>query len=162
MLKGLAVVFLAIQFFGPVRLNPPVIPSHTIQSQLPVPPRVAGLLNRSCMDCHSYETHWPLAGHVAPISWWMIGNVNAGRNALNLSEWAHYRPAYVWATLTAISQAVAERAMPPDSYLEFHPQSRLSDDERKALSDWAQKQRERLETSYFSGAKKAGANRQRQ
>lgn len=136
-LIGLAIAFLAMQFLGPAQFNPPVDPSHTIQSQLQIPPRVAGILNRSCMDCHSYETGWPLVGHVAPVSWWMVDNVEAGRRAMNLSEWTQYRPSDAIATLGAISEAVAEKAMPPDGYLEFHSQARLSDDDRKTLADWA-------------------------
>jgi hypothetical protein len=128
---------MAIQFFGSNQINPPIDPSHTIQSQLQIPPRVTGILNRSCMDCHSYETRWPLIGHVAPVSWWLADNVETGRRAVNFSEWAHYRPSYAIATLGAISEAVAEKAMPPDGYLKFHSQARLSDDDRKALADWA-------------------------
>jgi hypothetical protein len=136
-LFGLAIAFLAIQFFGPVQINPPVDPSHSIQSQLQIPPRVAGILDRSCMDCQSYQTHWPAAGHIAPVSWWVVDNVSGARQSLNFSEWTHYRPAYQIATLGAISEAVTEKAMPPDGYLEFRPQARLSEDDRKALADWA-------------------------
>lgn len=136
-LFGLAIVFLAMQFFGPVQINPPVNPSHTIQSQLPMPPQVAEILNRSCMDCHSYQTRWPEVGHLAPISWWVADNVAGARRSLNFSEWTQYRPSYAIATLGAISEAVTEKAMPPDDYLAYRPQAGLSEDDRKALADWA-------------------------
>jgi len=153
--SGLAIVFVAIQWLGPVQSNPPVVPSHTMQSQIPVPPPVAAILNRSCMDCHSDETHWPLCGRIAPVSWWLVDNVNSARRAMNLSEWTRYRPAYALATLTAMSEAVKKHAMPPDSYLEFHPQGGISDDERMTLSDWAQSERYRLQDELLNNNKKA-------
>jgi hypothetical protein len=152
-LIGLAIAFLAMQFFGPVQINPSVIPSHRIQSELQIPPHVTDILDRSCMDCHSYETRWPAAGHIAPVSWWVADNVVGARQSLNFSEWTHYRPAYQIATLGAISEAVAEKAMPPDGYLEFRPQARLSEDDRKALADWARDTQHSQQVLLLDGTK---------
>src|SRR5579863_1250711 len=90
-------IFIAIQFIGPARTNPPVAPSHTIGSQLQIPPRMADIMNRACMDCHSYETRWPWYSGVAPVRWWLVQHVNDGRETLNLSEWSQYQPAYAGA-----------------------------------------------------------------
>jgi hypothetical protein len=153
-------IFVAIQFFGPNLINPPIDPSHGIQSQLQVPPRVEGILDRSCMDCHSDKTRWPLVGHISPVSWWLADNVEAGRNAMNLSEWTQYRPSYAIATLGAISEAVEVRSMPPDTYLEFHPQGRLSIDDRKVLGDWANDMGHSQQVLLLDSPKKARAANQ--
>ncbi|HEY1661812.1 MAG TPA: heme-binding domain-containing protein [Verrucomicrobiae bacterium] len=152
-LFAIGVVLVAIQWFGPVQTNPPIIQSHTIQSRLQIPARVADILNRSCMDCHSYETHWPVCGQIAPVSWWLVDNVNRGRAELNFSEWAKYRPAYVIATLGAMGEAVGVSTMPPDSYLEFHPRGKLSNDERQIFHDWAVSERHRLQVELLDTGK---------
>jgi hypothetical protein len=100
-------------------------------------------MNRACMDCHSYETRWPWYGRVAPVSWWLINNVNDGRNELNLSEWTQYKPSFAIATLESMATVVKRGAMPLDSYRKFHPEARLSDEERKAFCDWALAERQR-------------------
>ncbi|HEY3762495.1 MAG TPA: heme-binding domain-containing protein [Verrucomicrobiae bacterium] len=136
-LIGVVVIFVAIQFYRPPQTNPLVDPSHTMQSQLQLPPRVAAILDRSCMDCHSDATRWPMIGRIAPVSWWLANNVEDARRSMNFSEWTLYRPSYAIANLGAISEAVTEKTMPPDGYMDFHPQSRLSADDRKTLARWA-------------------------
>ena len=90
---------MVIQCFGPARTNLPVVASHTIQSQLQIPSGVQATMNHACMDCHSYETRWPVYSRIAPVSWWLIDNVNDGRDTLNLSEWTQYKPSLAVATL---------------------------------------------------------------
>jgi hypothetical protein len=135
--------FAVIQFFGPARTNPPIVESHTIQSQLQIPPRIMGIMNRACMDCHSYETRWPVYSRIAPVSWWLINNVNNGRDTLNLSEWTQYKPSFATATLGSMSTVVKRGAMPLDSYRKLHPEATLSDEERKVFYDWASAERQR-------------------
>ena len=150
---GLGIIFVVIQCFGPGRTNPPVILSHTIQSQLQIPPRVTDIMNRSCMDCHSYETRWPWYSRVAPLSWWLVDNVNAGRSTLSLSEWTQYKPSYALATLRTMDKVVRRDAMPLDSYKRFHPQGKLSDEERKIFCDWAQSESQLLQNALLDGEK---------
>jgi hypothetical protein len=137
LLVGLGISFAVIQCFGPTRTNPPVVESHAIQSRLQIPPRIVDTLNHACMDCHSYETRWPWYSRVAPVSWWLINNVNDGRDTLNFSEWTQYKPSFAIATLGSMATVVKRGAMPLASYKTFHPQARLSDEERKAFCDWA-------------------------
>jgi Haem-binding domain len=143
LLSVLGTGFLVMQCFGPGRTNPPVARSHTIQNQLQVPPRVANIMDRACMDCHSYETRWPWYSRIAPVSWWIVHHVNAGRRQLNLSEWTQYKPSSAVATLGAMATAVKGRAMPLDSYGDFHPEARLSGDDIKVFCDWASSERQR-------------------
>jgi len=137
-------IFIAIQFIGPARTNPPVAPSHTIGSQLQIPPRMADIMNRACMDCHSYETRWPWYSGVAPVRWWLVQHVNDGRETLNLSEWSQYQPAYAGATLGAMAKAARPGLMPPASYRALHPLARLSVEEVTEFSDWAEAERLRI------------------
>src|SRR5882762_10607013 len=84
----LVVLFLLIQFIRPARTNPPVDESQTIFARTQMTPQVAAIFERSCRDCHSHKTVWPWYSNVAPISWLISDDVNKGRQALNMSEWA--------------------------------------------------------------------------
>jgi hypothetical protein len=148
-LGGLLMIALVIQCFGPRRTNPTVVESHTIQSQLQISPRIAGILNRACMDCHSDETHWPWYSRIAPVSWWLITNVNDGRGILNFSEWAQYKPSYAIATVGSMATVVRRNAMPLASYQKFHSEARLSDEERKLFCDWALDEKYNLRNALF-------------
>ena len=144
LLASCAVLFILIQFFGPARTNPPVVESHTLRSQRQIPPRMADLMNRACMDCHSHETRWPWYSRVAPVRWWLVNHVDEGRRALNFSEWTQYQPTFAAATLGSMGDAVKKGLMPPVSYRSLHPEARLTDEEVKAFCDWAQSERNHL------------------
>lgn len=137
-------IFVVIQWFGPARTNPPVVPSHMIQSQLQIPPPVANIMNRACIDCHSDETRWPWYSRVAPVRWWLVNHVNKGRNELNYSRWTQYQPSYAAATLGAMGNVVKKGLMPLACYIPLHPQARLSNDEIKVFYEWTQTERQRL------------------
>src|SRR6266849_3567500 len=79
--------FAAVQLMRPARTNPPVVESQTIFARTQMTPQVAAIFNRSCVDCHSNKTVWPWYTNVAPVSWFITGHVNDGRQMMNLSEW---------------------------------------------------------------------------
>ena len=72
------------------------IPTQDIGSNPPTrytldaPPDVQAILRRSCFDCHSNETRWPLYARIAPGSWLMARDVHNGRSHMNFSEWADH------------------------------------------------------------------------
>lgn len=137
-------IFAGIQFLGPARTNPRVIQSHTLESQLNVPPRVADILDHACMDCHSDATRWPWYSRVAPVRWWLVDHVNSGREALNFSDWTQYPPSFASATLWTMAMAVKRDLMPLDSYKWLHRDARLSSAETKVFCDWSQTESRRL------------------
>src|SRR5687768_1756649 len=80
----LLVVFVAMQLvpYGWKHSNPPVV------ADAPWPSAEAEAIARtSCYDCHSNETEWPAYSYVAPMSWVVRKDVEAGRRTLNFSEW---------------------------------------------------------------------------
>src|SRR4051794_16607373 len=50
-------------------------------------PRTEALAMQACADCHSNRTKLLWFEHVAPISWWIKGHVDEGRDALNFDDW---------------------------------------------------------------------------
>ncbi len=79
-----AVVLIAGQFVPAKRTNPPV------QGVLVAPPEIEATLRRACYDCHSNETRWPWYSRVAPLSWFIVRDVEVGRKEINFSEWGSY------------------------------------------------------------------------
>ncbi|HEV7745071.1 MAG TPA: heme-binding domain-containing protein [Pyrinomonadaceae bacterium] len=132
------------QFFGPAKTNPASDASQAIESRMQLTPQVAAIIDRSCKDCHSNKTHWPWYSNVAPVSWFVIGHVNEGRDNLNFSEWGRYNQRDVDGVLRQICREVKAGAMPLSSYTPLHPGSKLSAEDVKTLCDWTTAERARI------------------
>lgn len=121
---ALAVVFGAIQLvpYGWSHSNP------LVTANAPWPTGEAEATARAaCYACHSNETNWPVYSYVAPMSWLVRSDVDAGRDELNFSEWDRDQDA------DDAADAVADGSMPPDRYVMLHPDARLSDADRRQL-----------------------------
>jgi hypothetical protein len=141
----IAVVSLLIaQFFGPSKTNPPIDPTQSIESRLQVKPPVAAIFERSCNDCHSNKTRWPWYSNVAPVSWFVIGHVNEGRENMNFSEWGRYTQRDNDSLLRQVCREVRAGVMPLSSYTPLHPGSKLSAADVKTICDWTDAERTRL------------------
>jgi hypothetical protein len=121
----LAVAAVAIQFvpYGWWHENPPVI------QDAPWPDAASEAIAReSCYSCHSNETNWPLYSYVAPMSWLVRSDVEAGRDEFNLSDWSedgdHADDAI---------EMIQEGAMPPGKYTLIHRGAALTAEERDIL-----------------------------
>lgn len=107
-------------------------------------PKVAGILDRSCNDCHSNKTRWPWYANVAPVSWFVIDHVDHGRSHLNFSEWGKYTTAEKKTHLGQFCELVTEDWMPLSSYIPLHPDAKLNAEDKKVICDWAAAERERV------------------
>jgi len=139
---GVVLVLALMQLANPSRVNPPVV-SDLIAASSP-PPRIAALFHSACYDCHSNETKWPWYSRVAPISWLVAHDVTEGRQHLNFSEWPRQFPDRAARRLDAISEAVENGEMPMAKYTAIHADARLSKEDRKLLSDWADAEADRV------------------
>jgi len=84
------------------------------------------LFHNACADCHSNRTNWPWYSYVAPISFFVVGHVNEGRSKFNVSD----------GTLDEAHEsyeAVEKGFMPLKSYLWFHPEAELGENEKQKL-----------------------------
>jgi hypothetical protein len=138
------VLFLGLQFIRPARTNPAMDATQAMEAHVQLTPQAKEILDRSCRDCHSNQTDWPWYTNVAPVSWWITDHVNAGRNHLNLSEWAKLDKDRQSKKLQQICDEVEDGAMPLSSYLPMHPKAKLSEQDKKTLCDWTETAREGL------------------
>jgi len=141
---GLVVAFVVIQAIRPAKTNPAVDETKTIQANTQMSPEVSAILERACSDCHSSKTTWPWYSQIAPVSWYVISDVNGGRKELSLSEWGTYEPKRKARKLQEICEQVEKGEMPMESYVLIHPTAKLSDSDKKLLCDWAKQERERV------------------
>ncbi|HEY5234423.1 MAG TPA: heme-binding domain-containing protein [Verrucomicrobiae bacterium] len=136
--------FALLQLTNPARTNPPVV-SDMMASNAP-PPQIAAMLHAACYDCHSYETKWPWYSHIAPVSWLIASDVNEGRRNLNLSDWPS-DPVRDAKRLEDMSEKIDYDEMPPAKYTAIHADARLTESQRKELTDWLDAEAKRLKAS---------------
>ena len=136
--------FVGVQFVRPERVNPTAAAGQSLEEHARVPPEVAGVLQRSCMDCHSNRTDWPWYSNVAPASWFVSDHVNHGRRHLNFSKWGEYDQRRADDLLKDICTTAKSGFMPLDSYTLVHRSARLTAADVKTLCDWAGEERRRL------------------
>ena len=124
------VLFAAIQLipFGHDRSSPPDGIRPAWDS-----PRTQALAERACLDCHSNQTRWPWYSRIAPISWRIQNHVQEGRSKLNFSAFDASNEEVAEAASEA-GEEVTKKEMPPFDYMLAHPESRLTDEERRALA----------------------------
>lgn len=130
-LGALAAGFIAIQFVPAHRTN-------RLGAGDPDAPRdVMWILRRTCYDCHSTETRWPIWAYVAPMSWRVVSDVDRARERLNFSDWAALSPSQRIAHRAHVGPITAAHRMPLWYYVTLHPDGRLTDADRAALQQWS-------------------------
>ena len=109
-----------------------------------ITPAVAGLLQRGCSNCHSDAPQYPWYGYVFPVSSWLQRNTGNGRQQLNLSTWDQYPKVRQLRALSTMSNMMRQRDMPPEAFMQLHPEARLTPAEVDSFATWAASERARL------------------
>jgi len=130
---GILFLFILIQIFSIDKTNPKVDSNLNLYDVVEIPDDVQNLLKASCNDCHSNETKYPWYTNIEPVSWWIKGHINGGREHLNFSEWESYNPSRKSHKITECIEVVEKKWMPISSYTWLHPNSKLDEEQRKRL-----------------------------
>lgn len=136
-LWGLLILIVLIQFIRPAKNRSAIVAANDITNHYPVPDTVRGILKRSCNDCHSNNTEYPWYTNIQPVGWWLQHHVNEGKDGLNFSEFASYEIKDQHHMLHELIEEIEEDHMPLNSYLWIHKDAKLSPDDKKLLTDWA-------------------------
>ncbi|MBS1557568.1 MAG: heme-binding domain-containing protein [Bacteroidetes bacterium] len=135
---AIATVFVVIQFIRPTRNTGEAEGQNFIATKYALPTEVQSILKQSCYDCHSNQTHYPWYASVQPIGWWIqYSHVNEGKQHLNFSEFATYSDKRAKHKLEEIGDEIKEGGMPLGTYTFMHPEATLSEQQAKAIMDWA-------------------------
>lgn len=136
--------FVAIQLVRPDFSNPPVVQTETLEASTQMPENIEAILTRSCADCHSNQTIYPWYSKIQPAANFLAGHINEGRRELNFSVFNTYETRKKKRKLEEMCEQIKFREMPLPSYLWIHRSAKLSDEEIKALCDWTENERTRL------------------
>ncbi len=138
------VVFAAIQLYRPEKTNPVVDPAKTLSANTRMPADVKQDLDRSCADCHTYNTIWPKYSYVAPVSWLVVDDVNEGRRHVNFSDWTQYSVDQQQRKLSRICKEVKDGGMPLRQYTWMHKGTALDQGQRDAVCAWVKAEQQRI------------------
>lgn len=130
---ALGFAFIGIQFV-PVAQPPSVEGVHDSQSPRVIDPSIGEIFARSCMDCHSGNTHLPWYSHIAPVSWLVLRDISRGRAKLDFSQQRGIQSAN---QRQEICDAVSDGSMPLHAYTFMHRSAKLSPQEIDRVCDWA-------------------------
>lgn len=120
------------------RSIPEVDPAQDFLTAVNAPAEMASLIKDACYDCHSYQTEYPWYAKISPVSFWIQGHINGGRQHLNFSEWTAYPAEKAAHKLEECYEEVEELHMPMKSYTWLHPEAQLSEAQVGAMAQWFQ------------------------
>jgi len=133
----LVAALVVIQFIRPGHDNPASDPSMSIWADATVPAAVQTILKNSCGDCHSNQTAWPWYSHIAPASWLVAGDVQEGREHMNLSHWKEWTDKKRAKKRVEIGEETRDGEMPLGIYTLLHPDAGLSPEQIATLTAWS-------------------------
>jgi len=131
-------IFLILVFVG-IQLVPMNVSADLAVLEgdaLEAPENVQAILERSCFDCHSSHTTFPWYSSIAPVSWFTKKHVKEAREKLNFSTWNSYTDEKKMKYLEKLPKAIKSK-MPMESYLIMHKDAKLSEEDKKAIAEWA-------------------------
>ncbi|UII32453.1 heme-binding domain-containing protein [Fulvivirga ulvae] len=135
----LLAIFIIIQFFRIDRSVPEYKKANDFIAIEEPPEAVAHILVKACYDCHSNQTVYPWYSEIAPVSWWVAGHIERGREHLNYSTWGEQPLKRKKHKLEDMIEEVEEGEMPLPSYTLAHWKASLTAEEKTALINWLRK-----------------------
>ncbi len=135
-LLGLVVALVLIQLKTIDKTNSPVVPENDFLVKYEAPKKVAELMETVCYDCHGNTTKYPWYSNIAPISWWIKGHIDHGKEKMNFSEWSSYNIAEQDSLIAKSSELIGKKWMPILAYKITHSEARLSEEQREMLMKW--------------------------
>ena len=101
-------------------------------------------MRQSCYDCHGGPTRLPWYGHVAPVSWLLIYDVNESMKHLDFSRWGQMPARRQQHLLEKMGDEVREGGMPLDRYLWMHAEAKMTASEREKFAAWTDAEASRM------------------
>jgi hypothetical protein len=132
LLGGASIVLLASVLVHPNGAVKAIQSNEPLLAGAEVDPAVKAILERSCQNCHSEKTDWPIYSYIAPMSWFVEGDVSQARAHMNLSRWGDYTLEEKEQLLASIGAVVRSGKMPPARYTAIHTDAKLSAEDSAA------------------------------
>ena len=137
-LLGLLAVFIVIQFFRPEKNLSEAATPNDLFAHYQATDSLKQLIKTSCYDCHSNNTKYPWYAEIQPVAWWLADHVNEGKRKFNFSEFASYPAKKADHKMEEFIELVKTEEMPLTSYTVIHTDAKLTNEQRVALTTWAE------------------------
>ena len=141
-LTALLIALVLLQFWRPEKNVSTANVVTDFEAETRPTEQVAIILEQMCYDCHSNNTVYPWYAEVAPISLWIDGHVEEGKEHFNVSDWATWSLKKKDHKMDELVEEVEEGHMPEDSYTWMH--GNLTEEEKELLIAWGRKVRTEL------------------
>ena len=138
----LLVVLVMLQFWRPEKNSTEENAVYDFEEETKPSTAVVAILEQNCYDCHSNHTNYPWYAEVAPISLWIDGHIEEGKEHFNVSDWASWKLKKKDHKMDELIEEVEEGHMPEDSYTWMH--GKLTDEEKEMLILWGKQVRTEL------------------
>lgn len=131
--------------------RPPAIPDRALNAKvlaevgLKYQQSVEPLLKQACFDCHSTATVFPWYHQLPGVAQYLDHHVEEARKRLDLSDGFPFKGrSPIVSRIRGIGATLKRGSMPLWDYKLMHAKARLTDDEKKAVTDWADESFQRL------------------
>ncbi len=98
-------------------------------------PQAMQILQKSCYDCHSFQTQWPWYSYMPVVAVLTAHHVEEGREHLDFSNWQQYSKKEQRELHEEILEEIDEKEMPMPGYILLHPEAEITAEEYKILAD---------------------------
>ena len=139
------IVFVGIQLLRPAPNKGGQVLPTDITKTVNVPDNVLSLFQKACYDCHSDNTRYPWYTNVQPMGWMMARHIKNGKENLNFSEFGSYSKRKQANKLRSIATSISEGSMPLSFYTSMHADAKLSEANKKLITDWVTKTKDSIE-----------------
>jgi len=129
----LVAVFILIQFFRIDKTNPSIDPTLDFVATMNPPTAISKKIVAACYDCHSHTSSFPWYTDIAPVSWWIKGHINGGREHLNFSKWTKYPKGKQEHKIEECVEMLEKKWMPLFTYTWLHSEAKMTDSERNDM-----------------------------
>ena len=127
---------IGVQFIRPEQTNKSNPSAIAITKMITVPANVQIILKKACYDCHSNHTDYPWYSNIQPIAWVLNNHIKEGKSNINFSEFGSYSARRQKSKLSAVADAIKDKTMPLASYTFIHREARLSEKQKKLVTNW--------------------------
>jgi hypothetical protein len=124
------------QFFSPEYNEGPIIEENDLFSVEVGSPNLTEVFKDACYDCHSNSTTYPIYAKISPVSFWIQGHIDHGKEHLNFSEWTTYSPEKRKHKLEECIEEIERNNMPLKSYTWLHADAKMTADQKNLVIEW--------------------------
>ncbi|WP_299887424.1 heme-binding domain-containing protein [uncultured Lacinutrix sp.] len=133
----LLVAFVIAQFFRPEKNSGSIESVNAFLAETNPPENVKLILKENCFDCHSDNTNYPWYNNITPVNYWLADHVKHGKKHFNVSKWENYSIQKKDHKFDELVEEVEAKKMPLPSYTYTHRDANLTQEQIKAIVDWA-------------------------